>query len=113
MTEQKNITRNMALYWEVILTQEMAKASLILERKQKRLDYLYALPFEQKTEVNQKTIKALEEELSAFLGLILTIDKLKDAYIETTAAMADTLRLCIIKRDFYYQELVSRGGTTV
>ncbi len=113
MGHQTNVTLNNVYYWEAILEKGIAKLSPIIEAKQRKIMYLQNLPFDQKIETNQKVIRLLEEELDAFLGVILTISKLKDSYIETTAAMAETLRVYNIKQDFFYKELISRGGTEV
>ena len=105
MKKQPNNTLNMVYFWEDNLNREMTKVILILEAKQKRLLWLRNLSFDEQSEANYKIINNLELELSAYLGLIWATERLRDAYVQTTAAMAETLQLVQMRCDFYYSEL--------
>lgn len=101
------------LFWEGVLEIELRKIAVLLEQKQTRLVALRNLPFNEKSESSNRTIKALETELSVFVGLIGVLEELKDAYVEFTASVADSLVTLTTQRDFYRQELLesmARGG---
>ncbi len=105
MKKQPNNTLNMVYFWENNLNQEMTKVVLILEAKQKRLIWLRNLSFDNQSEANYKIINNLESELSAYLGLIGATESLRDAYVQTTAAMAETLQVERMKSAFFHSEL--------
>jgi hypothetical protein len=105
MTEERNVTRNNVYYWEAILNTEIAKATPVLEQKQKRLMWLRNLPFEQQSEANYKAIRLLEEEFSVILGIIGAVEMLRDSYIDTTAAMAESYQVLYVESESYRQKL--------
>ena len=105
MKKQANNTLNMVYFWEDNLNREMTRVILILEAKQKRLLWLRNLPFDNQSEANFKIINNLELELSAYLGLIGATESLRDAYVQTTAAIAETLQVERMKSAFFYTEL--------
>ena len=101
------------LFWEGILDIELRKVAVLLEKKQTRLVALRNLPFNEKSESTNRTVKALEEELSVFVGLIGVLETLKDSYVNFSANVADNLISLTTQRDFYRQELLefmARGG---
>ena len=101
------------LFWEVILEKELLKALTLLEEKKRTINYLRSLPFDHQNEKNFKIIKKLEADLSVFLGVVATIEKLKIAYVDFTASVADQLIQLNAERDFYRQRLidyVTEGG---
>lgn len=105
MKEQANNTLNMVYFWEDNLNREMTRVILILEAKQRRLLWLRNLSFNEQSEANYKIINNLELELSAYLGLIGATESLRDTYVQTTAAMAETLQIERIKSAFFHSEL--------
>ena len=105
MKKQPNNTLNMVYFWEDNLNREMTKVVSNLEAKQRRLLWLRNLPFDNQSEANYKIINNLELELSAYLGLIWATERLRDAYVQTTAAMAETLQVQQMKSAFFHTEL--------
>lgn len=114
MSQSPNSSQNgTVLFWETILTKELTNVATLLEKKQSRLFALRNLPFEEQSESNCRTIKLLEAELSLFVGLIGTVEELKNAYVGFTASVADRLVLLTVQRDYYRQELLecmTKGG---
>ncbi|WP_428657673.1 hypothetical protein [Runella sp.] len=79
---------------------------ILLEKKQRRLSAHRSLPFEEQSESNYRTIKFLESELSAFVGLVATLEKLRNTYLEFTGSVADQLIRLTVQRDYYPKELM-------
>ena len=101
------------LFWEGVLEIELSKVSTLLEKKQTRLLTLRSLPFNEQSESNCRAAKLLETELLLLLGLIGALEELKNAYLEFTASVADSLISLTTQRNFYRQELlesIARGG---
>lgn len=105
--------KSMVLFWEAVADRELAKTAILLEKKQSRLKWLQNLPFEEQAEANYKQIKVLENELSVFLGLLGTMENLRNEYVATTAAVADRLIKLTVQRDYFKSELLNmmqQGG---
>lgn len=114
MNELQNSTQGSdVLFWEAVLDIELGKVSAMLEQKQSRLATLRNLPFNEKSEASNRTMKALEAELSAFVGLIGVVEQLRCAYVNFSASVADKLVMLASQRDFYKAELLelmAEGG---